>query len=179
MNVNEAFLNRLAALKQQNDTNLTKSQSRYKSDYDNRVRPKAMPEVGSYVHFRLHTHPRDEEGHGKLSFKLRSKATGPHKVLRTDSSNKTIIIQRGREEERISLHHATPAPQMKSISVDYDTQVSIDMPGTQPIVDEPPQTDFHVIDNVVGYRVRNDKPEFKIRWFNFGPHMILGSPQIT
>ena len=50
MNVKEAFLNQLMALKQQCDTNLTKSQSRYKSDYDSRVRSKAMPEVGSYVY---------------------------------------------------------------------------------------------------------------------------------
>ena len=109
-------------------------------------------------------------------FELRSKATGPHRVLRTDSSNNTIVIRRGREEERISRQHATPAPQVKSTSVDDDTQVSIDMPGTQPVVDEPPQTDFHVIDNVVGYRVRNGKPEIKIRWFNFGPQNDTWEP---
>ena len=110
MNDKDAFLNRLTALKQQGDTNFTKSQSRYKSDYDSRIRPKAMPEVGSYVHCRVQTRPRDEEGHRKRRFKLRSKATGSHRVLRADSSNNTIVIQRGREEERISLQHATPAP---------------------------------------------------------------------
>ena len=177
MNVKEAFLNRLTALKQQCDTNLTKSQSRYKSDYDSRVRPKAMPEVGSYVYCRVQIDPRDEEGHRKRRYKLRSKAKGPHRVLRTDSSNNSIVIQRGREEERISLQHATPAPHVKSTSFDNDAQVSIEMPGTQPRVDEPRRTDFHVIDNVVGDTVRNGKPEFKIRWFNFGPqHDTWGPP---
>ena len=126
--------------------------------------------------FQQHPHPRDEEGHGKRRFKLRPKATEPHKVLSTRPENNTLVIQKGHEEERVSLQHATPAPQVNSTPAEIDSHIPMDMPGEQPILQEPEESDFYIVDRVADYRVRNAKSEFKIRWFNYGPQYDTWEP---
>lgn len=150
-----AFMARLRDLMPQVAPALRKTQHRYKRLYDRSVVPdRAGVAVGDYVYTVAH----------RRVHKLTSPTVGPFLVK--DRDDKTVVIQKDDEEERLSLDQVTPAPRP-------------DATGSSPVVPhallqdrvgvatrtEP--TDDDLIHGLSGMRTVDGEPQLRVRWYEY------------
>ena len=96
--VKDAFLESLKALLPQVLDSIAKTKTRYKRDYDKKVRPgRASVTSGDWVYLRTHTRKH----------KIDHKVTGPYEVLETDG--RTYLIDQDGLPHRVSSDHVVPA----------------------------------------------------------------------
>lgn len=124
------FLYTLRGLFEKANHRMTKYQQEYKDKYDQRVRQRAMPLVGSYVYQRKHTPKSGENESEKRHNKLKYKVLGPFKVLRTFKTTDTLEIEKDGLGDIVSLDHVVPAPNIDDLRQELDKEPPIDVSDT-------------------------------------------------
>lgn len=134
------------------------------------------PDVSSYVYLRTHVYSEASVTPGeKMSCKLRRKASGPFKVLRTHENTNVVVIEQYVLGERHSVHHMvppgknpTPLRSTKQMSnAKEDTPIG---DGTLRAKRVPYSLDEFVIDRIVCHTLGDrSSRKYKIRWIGYGP----------
>jgi len=110
----DAFLESLKALLPQVRDSISKTQSRFKRDYDKKVRPRRVSVTsGDWVYLRNHTRKH----------MLDPKVTGPYEVFETDG--RTYLIDQDGLPYRVSGGHAVPAGPVEPANRPNQPQVAV------------------------------------------------------
>ena len=136
------FLHSLRGLFHAANSRMTKYQQGYKEKYDQRVRQRARPSVGFYVHHHKHTPGSHENDSERPNDKFQYKVLGRYKVLRTFPSTETLEISKEGLGEIVSLDHVVPAPQLIDLRQDLGNAPQLD----QPLADN--QKDSKALDEI-------------------------------
>ncbi|MEM6472591.1 MAG: chromo domain-containing protein [Planctomycetota bacterium] len=160
----ETFADRLKRTLTKARAALSKTQARYKKDFDKRVRKVThKPKVGGFVFLD------PEDGSGKRK-KLQHDVEGPFKVLRVDV--RTVVIQRGDVVERVSADRVAPAPAPKS-----DAPIEYPEAATpKDLAEKNIEGESWLVDSLIDHRkMRDGKLEFLVRWS--GPYEDTWEPR--
>jgi Chromo (CHRromatin Organisation MOdifier) domain len=164
------FLQRLKDVRDLAKRRLAEAQARYKKNYDRTIRVKNKElDVGSWVFVRREVHDTG------VNPKLDDQADGPFRILGSDGH--VVILQQGVDKVRVSADRVAPTPKPTPTP---STPLQAPPPDTAENSEPPPAADAqfpdeveesgedYVFEKIVGARVgKNNKNEYKVRWFGY------------
>ena len=151
----EDYLDRLESTIQAVYKTLLKTQTRYKKDFDKRVRPSNRNiRAGQYVYLD----PTDGTTKG---VKLVNHALGPYRVITNDK--RTFVIQRGEQVKRVNADQVTYAPPPLNAPPPEPLEAT-----EQDVRDKKLEGRTYVFDKILKHRVNKDGSlDFLIKWHGY------------